>query len=318
MPRPLAEDEFWALVSTMQGCSDEEALGRLTDALRARPAKDVVAFQERLARVLFELDREVLAYQPVRFRGDPPDQDPIPLSDDSFLYLRTGIVVAGRATCERVLADPTVLADGEWDECEDLLYVAEEVLGDDVDTKVSYETGSNTDHWAPPEEPEREPWDQGLRSVSVHFRDLSQPIEGERPRTDGAWEPFVFYVPPTYVEGELGFALSTDLARIVTTNGGLPEQLAAAHVVAVIDFADDWQLEAAVGEPTPSEVGPHREVRVRVAVSSEAVRGWGADERRAGLSAVAAACALAVLPDTHRARPALDELRRNGAELLPG
>ena len=317
MVRPLSDGAFWSLIDAMQGRTDDEALGRLSDLLRTRPAKDVAAFQERLARALHELDREVLAYQPVRLKGDPPDEDPIPLSDDSFLYLRSGIVIAGRATYERVLADPTVLADGEWDDCEGLLYVAEEVLGDEVDTRVSYETGSNTKHWAPHEEPEREPWDRGLRSVSVHFRDLSQPIEGERPGAGGAWEPFVFYVPPTYVEGELGFALSTDLARIVTTNGGLPEQLANAHVVAVLDFADDWQLEPEVGEPTPSEVGPHREVRVRVAVSSDAVRGWRADERRPGLSAVAAACALAVLPDDHRARPALDELRLIGAHLLP-
>ncbi len=36
-----------------------------------------------------------------------------------------------------------------------------------------------------------------------------------------------------------------------------------------------------------------------------------------GLSAVAATCVLAVLPDDHRAGPGLEDLRRNGAHLLP-
>jgi Protein of unknown function (DUF4240) len=317
MPRPMAEGDFWSLVSTMQGRNDDEALGRLTDALRARPAKDVAAFQERLARVLHELDREVLASQPVRFRGDPPDGDPIPLSDDSFLYLRTGIVIAGRATYERVLADPTVLADGEWDECEDLLYVAEEVLGDEVETKVSYETGANTKHWSPGMEPEREPWDQGLRLASIDARDLSVPIEGERPTADGGWEPFVFYAIPQFLKGDLLYDVSTGLARILALNGGLPEQLAVAHVVAVIDFGDAWQLEPDVGEPIPSEFGEHLELRVRVAVPSHVVRGWKRDAQRAGLSALAAACLLAVLPAGH---PAVDELRQTrdvASHLLP-
>lgn len=314
--RPLAEDDFWSLVDVLEGRVDEAALERLTAALRTRSRRDVVGFQERLARVLYELDREVLADQPVRF-GDEPEEVPIPLSDDSFLYLRAGIVARGRATYERVLASPTVLAEGVWDESEDLLYVAQDVLGGDIDTKFSYETGSNKKYWTPRPQPEREPWDEGLRSASLEFRDLSQPIEGERPRPDGGWEPFLIYGPPTYLYGDIGYDISTDLARIMTTDGGLPATLGAEHVTAVLDFGDTWQLSAEVGVPTPSEVGPHRELRVRVEVPSEVARGWSADERRAGLSAVAATCVLAVLPDDHEARPMFEELRQRGAHLLP-
>ena len=55
----------------------------------------------------------------------------------------------GRETYEAVLADPTLLASGESEECEELVYVAEGVAGDDIDTRVSYETGSNPEHWTP-------------------------------------------------------------------------------------------------------------------------------------------------------------------------
>lgn len=44
-----------------------------------------MAFQERLARLLYELDRERLATQPVSFGDDPPGSEPLPLSDDGFL-----------------------------------------------------------------------------------------------------------------------------------------------------------------------------------------------------------------------------------------
>lgn len=301
----MVEDDFWSLITHMQGQTDEDAIGRLTAALERRPAKEAAAFQERLARVLYELDREVLADQPVRFLGDPPDEDPIPLSDDSFLYLRAGIVVAGRAAYERVLADPTVLATGEWDECEDLLYVAEEVFGDDIETSVSYETGSNTEHWTPRPEPEREPWDHGLRLASVHVRDLSEGFEALRPAADGEWEPFVFYGPPRFLGNEILFDVSTDLARILATAGGLPEELGVEHVVALIEFGDDWQLEPRVDERVRSESGPHQELPVRVRVSSATVRGWSLDQQRAGVGAVAAVCLLAALPDEHAAVPAL-------------
>src|SRR3954453_18954647 len=90
--RPMAENDFWKLIAVMNGDVDEDAVARLSEALSSRRRRDVVAFQERLALALFELDRRELARQPVRFTDDPPDEDPIPLSDDVFLYLRAGIV----------------------------------------------------------------------------------------------------------------------------------------------------------------------------------------------------------------------------------
>jgi hypothetical protein len=146
--RTLGEDDFWPLIAVLDGRSDGDGVARLTAALRDRGAQVARAFQERLPQVLFDLDREELADQPVRFSDDPPDVDRIRLSDDSFLYLRAGIVARGRETYQAVLSRPSLLAEGTWDWCEDLLYVAGDVLGDDVDTQLSYETGSNTQHWA--------------------------------------------------------------------------------------------------------------------------------------------------------------------------
>jgi len=59
--RPMAEGEFWKLIEVMGGQADDDAVARLTGSLATRRRKDVLAFQERLARVLYDLDREVLA-----------------------------------------------------------------------------------------------------------------------------------------------------------------------------------------------------------------------------------------------------------------
>jgi hypothetical protein len=316
--RPLAEDEFWSLIGVMGGRVDEDALARLTDALRARGRKTAVAFQERLAQALFDLDREELADQPVRFAGDPSDEDPIPLSDDGFLYLRAGIVARGRETYRAVLDRPAMLADGAWDECEDLLYVAEEVAGDDIDTKVSYETGSNAIYWTPRPEPEREAWDQGVRQVFVDCRDLSEPMEGERWFPDGRVEPMVEYLPPRYVPRELVTELCETFAKVVAVNGGLPTGLDAQQIQVLIDFGDDWRARPEVGNPVVDEIfGDLRVVPVRVSVSAADVRGWSSAVRRDGLLALTATCVLAVLPDDHAARPEIEQLRARGAGHLP-
>jgi hypothetical protein len=151
----MGEDEFWTLIDLAGG-----SVGGL-DALRAElgrlKRRDVVRFQERLAQVLFDLDREVLARQPVCFDDDEDDEDPpLPLSDDSFLYLRCGLVLRGRDTVTAVLAEPAILATGRWPDGEELLYLADEVVDDDIDTKYDYETGSNEAHWTEPQAVERE------------------------------------------------------------------------------------------------------------------------------------------------------------------
>jgi len=140
----MDDGAFWALIAVMGERTDEDAVQRLTAALQARGSKAARPFAERLVRVLYDLDREVLFRQPVRFDDEEPegladaDVEPIPLSDDSFLYLRAGIVARGRSVHEQVLADPEVLQRGTWPECEELLYVADEVAGVEIGTKISY------------------------------------------------------------------------------------------------------------------------------------------------------------------------------------
>ncbi|MFC5007338.1 DUF4240 domain-containing protein [Dactylosporangium cerinum] len=307
--RPMAENDFWKLIAVMNGDVDEDAVARLTEALSARRHRDVVAFQERLALALFELDRRELARQPVRFTDDPPDEDPIPLGDDMFLYLRAGIVARGRAVWQAVLAEPSLLAAGTWDECEHLLYVADEVTGDELDTKVSYETGSNERYWPAPDEPEREPWDQGHRLVYVDCRDLADPIHGEKFHEDGSTEPFVSYLPPKYISWDLIEELVLRFSKVVTLNGGLPAEVGAVQLAVTIDFGDEHQLDPVVGEPAEDDEYDVGLVRpVHVTVNAEEARHWTTDRQRSQLSALTASCVLAALPEQHPARPELTRI----------
>lgn len=170
----MPEDEFWQLIDFLDGSTDKDAVERLTEALRARGKRKAVAFQERLAAVLFELDREELARQPVRWSDGPDDEDPIPLSADSFLYLRADVVAKGKQVVEQVLADPAVLLTRRWDDGEALLYAADEAADDEIETNISYETGTNEQHWTPIQ---FDPSTHQIPLVAVLVSDLLDPIE---------------------------------------------------------------------------------------------------------------------------------------------
>jgi hypothetical protein len=143
----MPEKDFWRLIEVLGGSADDDdAVARLTEVLRARGRRAAIAFQERLALTLYELDREALACQPVRWT-DIPELGPFPLSDDTFLYLRAGMVAEGRHVVEQVLADPAVLATRSWNDGEPLLYAANDAVGEEIEMTVSYETGSNVRHW---------------------------------------------------------------------------------------------------------------------------------------------------------------------------
>lgn len=144
----LPEEEFWELIDVLGGSSDPEAVQRLTSVLRARGEDTTRRFAERLAERLHHLDREALFRRPVRWSDDPPWMRSIPLSADTFLYLRADIVARGRETYEAVLADPAVLDSRVWDDGEALLRVADQAAGKRLETQYSYETGSNDEHWS--------------------------------------------------------------------------------------------------------------------------------------------------------------------------
>ncbi|RKE07812.1 DUF4240 domain-containing protein [Catellatospora citrea] len=315
--RTMSEQDFWALVDVMGGRTDHEAVARLRDALSALRSKDVVAFHRRFVERLHELDREVLAEQPVRWVDDPSDS--LPLSDDSFLYLRAGIVAMGRATYESVLTDPTVLARGRWDECEELLYLADEVTGTDIETALSFETGSNTRHWSVHTEPEREPWDQGLRPVAVGFRDMSAPIHCYRLDAEGHESPMTVFPPPRWLDAELDHRLTLSLARSVALQGGLPPDLGCEHVRVHVDIGESWRLHPEVSAPRRDEDdivdGPI--VEAWVGAPAGVVRSWSSAEREEALGALAALALLAVLPADHAARAELQALYELGGHRLP-
>jgi hypothetical protein len=51
----LADDDFWNLIAVLDGQTDDDATERLADALRGRGPKAARAFQERLAKALYDL-----------------------------------------------------------------------------------------------------------------------------------------------------------------------------------------------------------------------------------------------------------------------
>jgi hypothetical protein len=323
--RAMAEATFWELVAVMGGSTDEDAVRRLTEALRDRGPKAARPFAERLAKVLHELDREELFGQPVRFDDedpadlDDPDVEPLPLSDDSFLYLRAGIVARGRSAYERVLADPRELGRGTWPECEELLYVADEVAGNEIETRTSYETGSNTRHWSdPPDEPQRDTWDVGPRAVWVDVRDLSDPIEGEVHHADGRVEQVLEHGEPRWLARGLSDELTVVPSRLVTVGGGLPAGC-GAQIQVRLDVGDGWQLPPRdEGLVADTELLGGDVRRVTASVDHDTVRGWDGRVRRDALLGLAAQAVLQVLPDDHAARAPLQELAVRGAGHLPG
>lgn len=320
--KPMDEDRFWQLIDLAGGGPD--GIDALRSGLEALPRKDVIRFKERLARVLYDLDRRTLADQPVFFEGEEDEEDedgPIPLSDDSFLYLRCGIVLRGRDTVAAVVADPALLATGRWPDGEDLLYLADEVAGKDIDTTYDYETGSNERHWPERPEPDREPWDTGPRPVVVECLDHTRPVEAARVLHDGTEVPELLYAVPRFLDFELVSALTVDLSRAVVLAGGLPAALGVTRVAVTIGLGEDWRTAPVVGAPREDdEFGvsdpPEMLLPVTAQMPLATLRAWPPQTRRTALTALAAACVLAALPVGHRSRPALEAIHREGAALL--
>lgn len=129
----MKEATFWNLV-------DEARTGREVDfevlraALRGLSDSDLEGFDKKLRGKVKKLSsravRKALQVNPELFDGKG-------WSDDGFEYVRAGIVALGEEVYTSVLREPPVLSAGTWEEREELLYVAEEVLeeryGDDKD-----------------------------------------------------------------------------------------------------------------------------------------------------------------------------------------
>lgn len=313
--RVLPDDSFWALISVMEGRTDADAVEKLTGRLRTLGRGSVYAFHERLAATLHDLDRKVLADRPVRLASDAPGLPPHPMDDDTFLFVRAGLVAHGRDAVEAVLTTPDLLSVGVRDECEGLLYAAEEATGRAIRTAVSYETGSNRAHW-PPRPVHEDEVTYSPPAVFVDCRDLSDPRPVEVRHPDGRVERAFEYGWPEYLVPVLS-QLSRTFAILVTLTGGLPVSVGVVQVRVVVDVGTDLCLTPQVGEPfedpdmTP---GPVREVRV--ALPARVLRSWTADQQREALSSVVADCLLAVLPEGHEAAAELVAMRDMGARHL--
>ena len=104
------------------------------------------AFQERLARSLWELDGPEHAAR----GGSLADEY---LSPDRFLYQRCWVVGQGRTVFRATLEDPRKMPVEE--ECEDLISAAPRALArlegledeSEIPTSVSFETYSNSARW---------------------------------------------------------------------------------------------------------------------------------------------------------------------------
>jgi hypothetical protein len=277
--RALPEDEFWQFIAVLDGSTDDDAVERLTAALRAGGKRKAVGFAERLAATLYELDREVLCDQPVRWFDDPEDEPPIPLSGDSFLNLRAAIVAQGKAVVEQVLADPAVLLRKPWDDGEALLYAAEKAAGGET-------------HETP--------------IVAVLLSDLLHPIEAYEDDAMTIPVEAAMYAWPSWFPFDVLGAVNDELNALVRDGGGVPERL-----------GEQIQIYAGLGEvwlPTPEitwdatdDTGLGRVVEVRVQLRQAEVRAWKEPQQQAALRTLAAICCLAVLPEDHGSRGALEQ-----------
>ena len=294
----MPEAEFWSLIELLGGRVDDTGVSALTATLQAQGGKASRRFAERLAAVLYELDREVLAERTIRW-ADSPDDPPIPLSDDSFPYLRCAVVAAGRSAVDAVLADPAVLESRLWDDGEALLYAADV----EVDTAVSYETASNTRYWTP--RPDDGPVERPL--VAILLEDLLAPIEG--------WHDA--YAEPTWLPRSVLSAAENTAAAHVRAAGGPPDGLRKTGVQVRIGLGVRWQLGPAPGEDLQQVMGWGLAPCPRRELPRDVVRAWRPDQQRTGLLAVVAGCLLTVLPDDHAARAALQQSVQAAAELLP-
>jgi len=114
--RPMSDaTRAWALARLWKVLDDagaapdrpaEELLPDVAEVLYRSGRKACTEFLTGMHLALFDLDREVLCRQPVRDRGEGTDRPPIPLSNDTFLYVRCAVLLSGRAEFDAVLVDP--------------------------------------------------------------------------------------------------------------------------------------------------------------------------------------------------------------------
>jgi predicted DNA-binding WGR domain protein len=150
--KPMDEEVFWEIISSFnwKKTGDDDAVLRLAlKRLVSMTVDDIQQFAEIIAEKLYNLDGLVYASNigPESYKGEDEF-----FSNDYFLYVRCCVVANGKEYYESVLSDPTQMPK-EMD-FEALLYLADEAYNkkmktenEMLDTKLSYETFSNTEKW---------------------------------------------------------------------------------------------------------------------------------------------------------------------------
>ncbi|BCJ51804.1 hypothetical protein Asp14428_32790 [Actinoplanes sp. NBRC 14428] len=109
----MDEARFWGIIDMAEGGSSDAGIRRIEAALDGHTPDEIVSFAEHLAQRLHRLDTPAHAHA----AGALPD--------DSFLYLRCAVVLAGRAPFSQVVHHPEALAAFRGRDAEPLLYAAE-------------------------------------------------------------------------------------------------------------------------------------------------------------------------------------------------
>jgi hypothetical protein len=110
----MDEDEFWEIVASTRSAATgtiAEQPSALRELLSRRPVVDALAFQRNLDHVSARADTRDLGHAAGLLLGG--------VGSDGFTDFRTWLVCHGRATFERVLADPDTIVDLSYDENEE-------------------------------------------------------------------------------------------------------------------------------------------------------------------------------------------------------
>lgn len=143
----MNEEQFWKIIEQFdweQEGEDEAVIEPAFNTLVSLGEKEIIEFEEILAKKLYELDRRDIAKACYNV-------DDKHFSGDDFLYSRCVVVANGKEIFDEVISNPDEMPSEM--EFESLLYLGprayEELTGEELVqvTKYSYETLSNTEGW---------------------------------------------------------------------------------------------------------------------------------------------------------------------------
>ncbi len=156
-------ENFWEIIekSKLDAGDCSEQADNLSQLLGELEPQEIVSFNEHLNEKLVEAYRWDLWAVAYIVNGGA--------SDDGFLYFRGWLLAQGKNYFEAALANPENAAKnavvGEFNECEDILYVAnsvyKEATGEDITTKI-----------IEPSEPAGESWEED--DVEQKFPELAE------------------------------------------------------------------------------------------------------------------------------------------------